>query len=360
MNKNIEIKGKQHSLALDVLKGLTICFVVISHSFFFGFENACFSPWRAILLSIDMPIFMLLAGYFSGSEITFDLQGIMAYWKKKSVQLLLPLILLPTLYCLINGITFEQILHDTHHGGYWFTWVLFLMFLLFWLVRLVASFLPKKQRPVGEIALALLSIVFVVWFDKYLLEADFELYKIISWAKMKYLYHCFVIGYFFRRYPKLADFFKRDEVWGITALLFFYFIHHQVEMRLGAHPSSAQGMQASFFGILTAWGAVHRMVTNSSNKVNRLFAYFGRESRSIYFMHFFFLFSIPTAGDYLRELYSRTGSTFSVEVLFSVLYGAWVIALSLVVIRMIRKNTLLELLCFGKKSNPKQGYDLSK
>ncbi len=353
------MKGKQHSLALDVLKGLTICFVVISHSFFFGFGNACFSPWRAILLSIDMPIFMLLAGYFSGSEVSFDLEGILAYWKKKSVQLLLPLILLPTLYCIIKGLTFDQILHDAHHGGYWFTWVLFLMFLLFWLVRLVASFIPSKQRPYGEIALALLSVLFVAKFNDYLLVKDVELYKIISWEKMDYLYHCFVIGYFFRRYPQLADFFKKDKVWGTTALLFFYFIYHQVQMGLGAKPSSPQGIQASFFGVLTAWGAVHRMVTSASNKVNKLFAYLGRESRSIYFMHFFFLFSIPTAGDYLRELRPRVDSLFSVEVLFSVLYAAWVIALCLIVIRIIRKNTLLELLCFGKKNNPKQGYDLS-
>ncbi len=354
------MKGKQHSLALDVLKGLTICFVVISHSFFFGFGNACFSPWRAILLSVDMPIFMLLAGYFSGSEVSFDLQGIIAYWKKKSIQLLLPLILLPTLYCIIKGATFNDILHDSHHGGYWFTWVLFLMFLLFWLVRLLASFIPNKQRPIGEIVLALLSIYFVSSFNDFLFHSDVELYNIISWAKMDYLYHCFVIGYFFRRYPKLADFFKRDEVWGVTALLFFYFMYHQVDKGLGSQPSSAEGVRASFFGILTAWGAVHRLVTKPSNKVNKLFAYFGRESRSIYFMHFFFLFSIPTVGLYLRELRPRVDSLFSIEVLFSVLYGAWVIALSLVLIRIIRKNTLLELLCFGKKNNPKQGYDLSK
>ncbi len=354
------MKGKQHSLALDVLKGLTICFVVISHSFFFGFENACFSSWRAILLSVDMPIFMLLAGYFSGSEISFDWQGTIAYWKKKSVQLLLPLILLPSLYIFFNGLSFEKVLHETHHGGYWFTWVLFLMFLLFWLVRLLASFLPSKHQAKGEIIIALLSTLFVPMMREHLLSTDIEFYKMISWVKMEYLYHFFVIGYFFRRYPKFADFFKRDEVWGVTALLFIYFIYHQVQKGLGALPSSREGMQASLFGVLTAWGIVHRLVTSSSNKVNQLLAYFGRESRSIYFMHFFFLFSIPTAGDYLRELRPRVASLFSIEVFFSVLYAAWVIVLCLVVIRIIRKNTLLELLCFGKKNNPKQGYDLSK
>ncbi len=251
-------------------------------------------------------------------------------------------------------------LHDSHHGGYWFTWVLFLMFLLFWLVRLVASFIPSKQRPIGEVLLALLSLIFVSSFNDYLLQTDLELYKMISWEKMDYLYHCFVLGYFFRRYPNIANIFKRDEVWGITALLFFFFIYNQVSAGLGARPSSEQGVRASFFGILTAWGIVHRLVTNSDNKVNKLLAYLGRESRSIYFMHFYFLFSVPTVGLYLRELRPQVESLFSIEVFFSVLYGAWVIALSLVVIRIIRKNTLLELLCFGKKNNPKQGYDLPK
>ncbi len=354
------MNNKKHSLALDVLKGIAICFVVISHSFFFGFENACFSPWRAILLSIDMPIFMLLAGYFSGSDVSFTFKGSVAYWKKKSVQLLLPLVLLPSLYILVANLSFDFVLHDTHHGGYWFTWVLFLMFVLFWGVRLLASFISKKHRALGEIILAVLSIVFVFKLNSIWKVIDVESYETISWAKMSYLYHCFVLGYFFRRYPKFADFFKRDNVWGGLALIYFFLMWHQLHNGGGYVSSDWSGMRISLVGILTAWGLVHRMVTDYSNKVNRLFAYLGRESRSLYFVHFFFLFSIPTVGDYLRELAPRVPRLFSIEVFFSVFYGIWVIILSLVVIRVIRKNTLLELLCFGKKNNPKQAYDLSK
>ncbi len=261
---------------------------------------------------------------------------------------------------MIKGLSFDFILHDSHHGGYWFTWILFLMFLLFWGVRFLASLLPSKLQAEGEIVLALLSLLFVPMMKEHLLSTDIELYKMLSWEKMDYLYHFFIIGYFFRRYPKFADFFKRDEVWGITALLYFYFMWSLMQGKGVYRPEMSDGMQISLLGVLTAWGIVHRLVTNSSSKVNQLLAYFGRESRSIYFMHFFFLFSIPTAGDYLRELRPRVGNLFSIEVLFSVLYGAWVIVLCLVVIRIIRKNTLLELICFGKKNNPKQGYDLSK
>ncbi len=349
---------KKHSLPLDVLKGLTIAFVVISHSFYFGFENACFSAWRPILLSIDMPIFVLLAGFFSASEIQFTVQGILAYWKKKAIQLLLPLLLLPFLYAMVKGLTWDTLLRDPFHGGYWFTWVLFEMFLLFFLVRLLAQTLPEKFRSYGELAFALISIVFVRELNPHWRLADPDTYAMFSWIKMDYLYHCFVLGYFFRRFPRFGDFFKKDSVWATTALLYFFQMY-QLMQGSGFSYNNNESMLASLLGILTAWGIVHRLVIEQ-NRTNKFLAYLGRESRSLYFVHFFFLFSIPSVGDYLRELHARVDNLFAVEVLFSVLYASWVIALSLIVIRILRKNTWLELLCFGKKNYKTQSYELRK
>ncbi len=362
------IEPKKQSLPLDVLKGLTIFFVVVSHSFYFGFENQAFSLWRPFLLSIDMPIFMLLAGYFSGSKICFDRTGITAYWQKKSTQLLLPLILLPSINALIRGISFLEIIRDTNHGGYWFSWVLFILFLLFFFVRWIVSFLPQKRQDTLEIILAVTSILLIFKVNILWRGLDIESYTAFTMERVNQLYPCFVIGYFLRKYKSFADFFKNEVIWGALMLVFFfvmYIIYHS-NNTWAVNLAMLTGMQMKFIvelplnilGMLTAFGMVHSMVRSNDSWTSQSLAYLGRESRAIYFVHFFFLFSVPQVADILRETSKRVSSIFSMEVVFSLIYGVVVTLLSLVLIKIIRHNSFLELICFGKRNNPKQHYTL--
>lgn len=69
---------------LDVIKGIAIIFVIIHHGI-----NTPIIP--EIIDSYHMPLFIFVSGILSARELTFSWENISRYWKKKGLQLLLPL-----------------------------------------------------------------------------------------------------------------------------------------------------------------------------------------------------------------------------------------------------------------------------
>lgn len=340
------MKTKQHLQYIDVLKGVVIFFVVVGHAFHFGFSYYQ-SPLLSVLRSIDMPIFMTLAGLLaSRGALEFSPEGCKAFWSKKARQLFLPLLTLPTLYALCYNIPSSEMIFGMYHGGYWFTWVLFLMFVLWFAFRLLSHFLNPRQDAFVEVLLASLTLLFVLAVDAPWQAASPESYAAMSWGKMNYLYHHFLIGYFVGRYTELRALVLDPLVTALSALSFCFLIYLECTQQ-----AVLGGIPAALCGVVMALGLAYRLGRGAS-RVNSLLAYLGRESRTIYFTHYFLLFSAPFVREFLLGL-RRTGArTLGWEVLFAFVYAAVVIALTLLVVRLIKSNPYLAWLCYGKALPP--------
>lgn len=334
-------QGKHHMQHIDVLKGIVIFLVVVGHSFHFGFSYYR-SPLLAVLRSIDMPIFVFLSGYLASKPLEFSFGGHIAFWRKKARQLFLPLITLPTLYALFYSVSFDEMLFGIHHGGYWFTWVLFEMFVLWFVFQLLNHYTNPEGDVTLETLWAMLTLAFVLWVDLPWKAYSPMTHEAFSWGKMNYLYHNFLIGYFVGKYSSFERILIRPEVTALSALLFTLLIYTEC-----TSAPVMGGIPASLSGLVMAFGLVNHLGKGDS-RLNRLAGYLGQESRTIYFTHYFFLFSVPMVKPFLFGILRDGGRTISWEIGLSVLYAAIVVSITLMVVRLIKANSILAFLCYGK------------
>ncbi len=148
---------KERYIHFDILKGIAILLVIFGHIFYLCGGAYGQSVMMNILISVHMPIFFLVSGYFSARDLDLSTKGIMKYWKNKIIRLLLPLFLLPFLFnCVKNGFSLEfpveQIVpnggFNSEIGPYWFTYVMFIIYIFFYAFRVVFTLIERRLKPV--------------------------------------------------------------------------------------------------------------------------------------------------------------------------------------------------------------------
>lgn len=332
---------KAHLQYLDVYKGIIIFLVVVGHAFHFGFEYYR-SPLLHMLKSIDMPSFLFMSGFLGAGAVGFSPSACTKYWLKKARQLLLPLATLPFLYAYLFKIDFRHILLDKMHGGYWFTFSLFEMFVLLYIVRLVNRLVNKDGSAFVEVLIGLSSLAFVLLIDEPWQRLHPLSWEALSWGKMNYLYYYFLFGYFTGRYPDLERVITSPLLHAVSGILFVLCLNHEMSAR-----PWLEGIPASLSGLIFAYASIKR-IGNIPSKINSLLAYLGKESRTIYLTHYFFLFSAPLVGKFLDDL-QGTDRILMWEILSSCLYASVVVVVTLAVVRIIRSSSVLDTLFYGKR-----------
>lgn len=327
---------------LDVLKGVTIFFVVVGHAFHFGFAYYS-SPMLTLLRAIDMPIFVFLSGLLSAKNLTWTSSGIGGYWLKKARQLLLPLITLPLLYILMMSIPLKELILGELHGGYWFTWVLFLLFVLQYIIRGVAHLFDVEDSPKAMLILAGLMWGAIMLADNVWYKYALESYKAVTWSKVSFLYPFFLMGFFTGKYPRVQTYLVAPLTQAVAGGILFYAIYHTHQYGYGKN--HLLDTLTALVGIIFAYGSAYRLGQSPSG-LNNLLAKLGQESRTIYLTHYFFLFSAPMIGTFLRGL--RGDRLLMWELGASWLYASLVIALTWLAVRLIKGNPYLSLLCYGQ------------
>lgn len=337
---------KRHIQYIDVLKGVIIFLVVVGHAFHFGFEYYR-STLLYVLRSIDMPVFLFLSGMLGAKAFSFDIPSLRDYWLKKARQLLLPLCTLPVLYALIFNISFEHLILDKMHGGYWFTLSLFEMFVLLFGVRLINHIINKQQSIAVEAVIAILSIAFVLLIDAPWQAYSPQSWEALSWGKTNYLYYYFLVGYFAGKYPFIEKFISKDSTQYMAFVVFFTCIYQETTSH-----RILEGIPASLSGLIMAY-ATAKKLGQSDSRINRFWAYLGRESRTIYLTHFFLLFSMPMVGRFLKENLKSVERIFLWEAISASVYALVVIGATLLLVTMLKSNAYLNTLFYGKKLSTK-------
>lgn len=346
------MQERKHIQSLDVLKGIVIFLVVVGHAYHFGFAYYS-SPLLLILRSIDMPIFCFLSGYLAHRGWRSLEQGGAWYQlRRKCIQLLVPLFLLPTLYALCYAVGWREMLLGVHHGGYWFTFVLFQLFVLYALFRVLHARLNPEGSLQVELSLALLMVFGVLILNMHWEQWHSPSYTAMSWGKLHYLFPYFMLGHMASKHARLEALMRADWMIALSGIAFFCLIYREytVGRVLGGEP-------ASLMGLTFMYGAVSKL-GQEQTRMNSLWAYLGRESRSIYLLHYFFLFSVPWLKPLLEgELVGKRKLMY--ELAPALGYAILVVCMSLLVVRLLRTSPVLELLCFGKEIKPQRNRMIS-
>ncbi len=343
---------KQRYVHFDLLKGVAILLVILGHTFYLtNPETYTKSVLWNLLVSVHMPLFIFISGYFSAKALDLSAGGVLKYWQNKASKLLLPLLFLPTLmHWITRGFVLELPLEE-YLGRYWFTLVLFELFAVFYLFRLIfegiKKFVPKLGSGAGEIIYFLLSIIALSILPHLLPLAGIEFPIKLQFPRVTWLYKYLVMGYLIARNSWLERLI-RDERFGAFTILSYAGLLYMEYVWYAWDAPFARGIPITVFGLLSFY-YVACQFSERASKGRDLIAYFGRESLPIYLTHYFFLPFLPWLSNFLTNTITNKTQIISWEFWLGALGVVMTLVPTLIVIRIVKTNRYVSHLLYGEK-----------
>lgn len=339
---------------LDVIKGLAIFFVILHH----GLDTPIIPEF---IDSYHMPLFILVSGILSARELSFSWEKAKAYWKKKVLQLLLPLLtIFPLSIYLSNlgtGSIFSQYISafsGRYKGGYWFIFALFILLAIQYCTRFIADRLRKGGLNWQHIELTIMALPIPILLGlRYVIPGDIN--ELMSFTQVSWLYPYLVLGFALGRYQRL-DKCIRNEILS-SALIVIYligfsrFVCKYNIMSLSMYPWS-------LCILIFTYSLIHRFANSATSVTSRriiaCLSELGKNSLGIYLVHYFFLphlTKIMTLGDgntTIQHLASLANTSLWAEIIAAVFVGGTTCSISYVVVRIIKQNSILSRLLLGE------------
>lgn len=343
-----QVQANARHLELDALKGFAILLVIMGHAMYFSLGHYS-SSFYEILVSVHMPLFVAVSGYLSARPLAQPLGGGVRYWKTKIYRLILPLLLLPTLYQYILfgqlNLPLACILNE-----YWFTYTLFLLYIIFYLSRSLIQHLTgkvsKRWRPWIEGCLAILAIFAV----EYLFSHPLGAWKTrLNAGATIWLYKYLVIGYLLGRSSLLSQYLRNELVGAIAGLTFigsivayFYF---DFDFTYGNTPLISIYTLIGLSAFSFAYHVAYRL-TNPTSRLSQVMVYLGKQSLAIYLVHYFFLFDMSGLRYHLESI-TRPHLQLGAEILSTLTISLCTLAPTLITIKWIQSNKYLAFIILG-------------
>ena len=354
---------KHRLLHLDAIKGLAILLVIMGHIHIFAAraEHPMYSYFMAFIKAVHMPLFFLIAGYFSQRPVS-TLPQLGRYLKDKTIRLITPALLFLGLLTLWNRGTIDLSLKGLLEAHYWFTPALFIYLLVFllqrWVIDLAADCLGSKTRKPIELCLhgaATIALCYTLTelplYRSSLCSLDLERLRVT----MACLYPYVVIGFLIGRLELLPK--LRSHSAGLTSFallvvsigLLRYYSYDTPYLSYGLWHNDRL-MALSFFAFLVySFG----LMTEGSSRLGKAFVFFGNWSLPIYLVHYFFIPILPPLDTLLPAL--EPSARLPLELLLYLAGSLVTLLPTLAVIYCVKFNPYLDFLLFGEKDRLKKG-----
>lgn len=351
---------KQRLLHIDVIRGLCIFTVVYVHVIGFGMPVSY--PQTSIqvfLSSFFLIMFYFISGMMSYREgMLINTRSLGEYLWKKIRTLFIPSVVVMGLFNYIVEHSLNTMLSPWNLWVTWFTYVLFLISIIFGVVIYLSSkFKIKYIQDLFLIMIACLSYMFA--------RKNFEfgqLDMIFRVGNILYYLPYFFLGALCKRNLWILSFLEKQKV-----AMFLVVVFTAISFAVDNTPLCVK----SIFVILTVYAVTQSFCSEIQNKqkedsimdvfykkVINFLSMLGQNSLEIYFVHFLFLFQLPTAfTEYIISLTSDTcwwGHSSVSFVEFSVV-GSISILITLVSIffaKILVQIPFIDILLFGKNLRP--------
>lgn len=273
---------KQRIIYIDNLKALAIFTVIISHVFYFTWNQYSNSIWNHLIVAYNMPLFFFLSGMFAKEGMTIKQIG------RKAKQLLIPTATIGGVYAFFkDGI--HELLFGGSHFGYWFLPTLFIMFIFFYVrCQIVKVFFNNKSVKI-ILLLDLLYMLGVWGITKILAHYITEnIYNLICLNQITNYVLFFWGGFLtWKNKEKISSVIKMklDVVYALCFLIFgvaFYFCYYS-----GYETTGLFRKIMALFTIPLLLILFRRITFN--NNIQKIFSYVGTHSLEIYVLQYFFL-----------------------------------------------------------------------
>lgn len=305
---------------LDLLKGFAIFTVVIYHM---GLGK---EPIMQYFIDVQMPIFFIVSGFLSYREK--DRYKPLDNTIKRIKQLLLPLIFSGIAISLYKNVNYIDYLFHDGKLGYWFLLTLLEIVCLYNITYSIREKLSSKYSW----SIDIVCIVLLMALRYIMPENIIDMFGFRALAKF---YPVFITGVYLRKYPIIMERIEKHNYIFIVLLAYCFLFQQDNSNKLLYYINQVAS------GIINATFMFYlfKKYENSIPFSDKL-QYIGRNSLSIYIVHFFLLFK---ASDiYVSDF-------FAVNLILSVILSGSVIVASLIISKIIEAIPLLSLLLLGQK-----------
>ncbi len=319
---------------VDTLKGIAIILVAYMHCLeaskgqYFGEPGIMNDKLFAFVLSFHMPVFMMVSGFFSKSILSTNVYTLV---RRRIIPILIPLIIWTGLSAIWHPTWQSNLLW----GEYWFLNCILVIYGLFFLARIV----PERFQ---ELFIILLCVVTMCMSQ-------------FTYCHVNSMFPFFCIGYFLKTY--FSFFTKYSKSICIFSGLVFLFLSlfwsidwtcYQLQIDL-LHNTRLEIFHIMYRIVIGTSGALflfsllnltHEYYKKSHivNIVNWL----GRYTLAVYLIHYFFywIYALPKGA---------TGNLLLDDFVITPLYTIVVLAVSYLIIKLIKCNKYLSYLVIGEK-----------
>lgn len=326
---------------IDALRGIAIFIVVYSHILIF-----CMPPYPESFIVKFLRLFYLngfffISGYLFYKPIeTFTRRKLKDILFKKTTMILIPTLVVGSVYWYSHGIEMLIAIFDEAKMGYWFTFVLYEMFLV--LTVLMWIFNQFKVKKIIE-----LSILLILFLTSFVIFRFFELRSdllgLISAFNFMFYLPIFVLGMLCKLYnPYFNKILNSRICLAVTFLLVFVSFIIKI-------PSFITSIAI----VILAFAVCHKIEDSTpvffEKGCGKYLSLFGTFSMEIYFLHYFLLFEVPQSlSSYLTELSTSHRSVSFPEFLIVGTIAACICIGSIAIAKFIHYIPYIRNLALGK------------
>ena len=335
---------------IDALRGLSMVLVVLAHVFLFMSPHHWDgSPLAAIFMSFRMPLFFFVSGFFAYRTVekwTLSLtRGLVV--RKTRAQILCSLVFF-SLYQWMQHLPFSD-LWEKGFGFFWFTIALFQM----WGVYVGLSLLSKKTgRNFIDIPLCVLILASVIFGTT---QFGFTAWKMFSWHQVILNFQFFAVGLLARRHSyKFEKIVDNDMFRTVVIVLFFVgcflFYNHNYHYPKELWPYIQQEVLHRFTGLFTVLILFRSCADYFAGNAApaRFLKYTGKRTLDVYMLHIFFVPKLT----HFAALFAPTSMAVP-KLMFGLFFALAVVGICLLVSRVIRSSSFLEVWLFGVRPKAK-------
>lgn len=345
-------KVTERDYRFDALKGFAILIIILGHVIQYSLPEYYNTLVFNIIWSIQIPLFMVVSGYFSMGKATrsFD-----AKLKRRMMRYLIPFVSYFVLSTYISG---SNLLDESAHlvwqleRSLWYVFVLFILAELNDIADTVVAIFSKWKltslkktiiHTVVFFALVLPWLVVMIFIGSTFLGAKYIVY-----------YSAFFwIGWMWRTVnlnldslpfgQSIRKIFVGREVYAVAFLVYLAIIlrrnlYLSADTITGAIPRFIAGVCGVYILISFVLEKCKR------NVFFKMVAEIGETSLELYYVHMLITHHIPTIA-------AQAFSPYGISTV--ILYFVFVLAISLLVIKLVKQSSVLDMILFGNLSRCK-------
>ena len=331
---------------IDALRGIGIILLVYNHFLFFGFSGgmSTMTPLDNEVMFILMPLFFVISGFVSyRKEQATTLPQLMKTLWMKVRQLLIPTIIMFVFSRYAHCASIVDGLQDIMKKGYWFTFTLFQIIVIYQILIYIARHFSKHIYKILVLCLPALIFAFP---PEYTSDNQYVILKILSIRQLLAYYQYFIVGVIAKYNFELLQKTMTNKWWISLCFIYAFFCPTY-------HDPYTNWLIIIARITCIFWIAYYyrNWLDKDSFLPNQL-RYIGRHTIEIYFLHYFFLFKIPTIEMYLFSFINAQDTIclaheYMLELLIVGTLAIIVCYVCLLIRKILDAFPLISELCFG-------------